>query len=57
MRVLRTSRGKQAVTEMTAAMLLERKRTLADIGFGWLFYYLFGFTASALFSLLLFEGV
>ncbi len=35
MRVLRTSKGKQAVTEITLAMLLARKRTLEEICLGW----------------------
>lgn len=33
MRVLSTSRGKQAVTDMTEERLLLRKRTLEEMGF------------------------
>jgi hypothetical protein len=55
-RVFNTSRGKQAVTDITDAKLLAKKRTFAEIGFytAWS-SLLLGFAAA--FSLLLFEEV
>ena len=56
-RVFNTSRGKQAVTDITEAKLLAKKRTFAEIGFCYTAWssLLLGFAAA--FSLLLFEEV